>query len=52
MRHLLEGTSLKQSVIVDVAKLLGFSAVLLPLALWALQLAVGTARRRGTIVEY
>jgi ABC-2 type transport system permease protein len=37
---------------VAVAKLVGFTAVLLPLSLWALHAALDHSRRRGTITEY
>jgi ABC-2 type transport system permease protein len=37
---------------VCAAKLVGFTAVLLPLSLWSLQRAVSYSRSRGTITEY
>lgn len=52
MRHLLVGTPLIDSPWLDVAKLVGFGAVLFPMSLLALRAAVGAARRKGTIIEY
>lgn len=51
-RHLLLGTALHQPVWLEVAKLAGFSAVLLPISAAALTAAVQFGRRRGTITEY
>jgi hypothetical protein len=39
-------------VAVELIKLLGFSAVLLPLAVAVVRLAVHTNRHRGTLIEY
>jgi hypothetical protein len=36
----------------DVAKLVGFSAVLLPLGVGGLMLAIDRSRRLGTLTEY
>jgi ABC-2 type transport system permease protein len=36
----------------SAAKLVGFTAVLLPLSLWCLQRAMSCSRSRGTITEY
>lgn len=52
LRHVLVGTSLTGSAWLDAAKLVGFAAVLLPLAAWTLRAAVRAGRRSGAIVEY
>jgi ABC-2 type transport system permease protein len=52
LRHLLVGQSLRDSAWVDVAKLVGFSAILLPLGVAGLSLAIDRGRRRGTLTEY
>ncbi len=52
LRHLLVDTGLEDPVWLDVAKLVGFGAVLLPLAAFVLQRAVRYGQRRGTIIEY
>jgi ABC-2 type transport system permease protein len=52
MRSVLVGTPLQDPAWLDVARLLGFAAVLVPLSLWALSRAVRVTRRRGTIIEY
>jgi ABC-2 type transport system permease protein len=52
LRNLLVGTELQNSAWADVAKLIGFAAVLLPVATWVTGRAVRTAQRRGTIIEY
>jgi ABC-2 type transport system permease protein len=36
----------------DLAKLVGFTAVLLPVSVWVLGRALEYGRRRGTLVEY
>lgn len=51
-RHVLVGTPLRGGPWTEVAKLVGFAVVLLPLAVLALKRAVGRARRTGTITEY
>jgi hypothetical protein len=45
-------TPLTGSAAGDVAKLVGFSVVTLPIALMALRGAVRRSRRSGTITEY
>jgi ABC-2 type transport system permease protein len=52
LRNLLVGTSLRDAPGVEVAKLVGFTLVTLPLALLLLRSAVERSRRRGTIIEY
>jgi ABC-2 type transport system permease protein len=52
LRHLLVGTPLADSPWLLVLKLVGFAAVLLPLALMVLRLTIRAAQRRGTIIEY
>lgn len=52
MRHLLVGTPLTAPAGVDLLKLVGFSAVLLPLAAALVNGAVRMGRRRGTLIEY
>jgi ABC-2 type transport system permease protein len=52
LRNVVVGTPLRDSVGLDLAKLAGFTAILLPLALVALRGALTKSRRRGTIIEY
>ena len=52
LRHLLVGQPLRASGWGDVAKLVGFTAALLPLGLAGLSLAVDRGRRLGTLTEY
>jgi ABC-2 type transport system permease protein len=52
MRSVLVGTPLTDPAWLDVARMLGFAAALVPLSLWALSAAVRVTRRRGTIIEY
>jgi ABC-2 type transport system permease protein len=52
LRNLLVGTPLRESAALSLVKLIAFPGVLLPLAIWTLNAAVGLARRRGTIIEY
>lgn len=52
MRNLLVGTELRDPAWVDVTRLVGFAAVLLPFSGWVAGRAVRAARRRGTIIEY
>ena len=52
MRNLLVGTPLQESALAEVAKLVGFAVVTLPLSLLLLRLAVNRSRARGTIIEY
>jgi ABC-2 type transport system permease protein len=51
LRNLLVGTHLRDSAGVELAKLVGFTVVTLPVSLLLLRGAVGRARRRGTIIE-
>jgi len=52
LRHLLVGQPLHGSAWGDVAKLLGFSAVLVPIGVAALAIAIERSRRQGTLTEY
>ena len=52
LRHLLVGTPIEGSPWVELAKLLGFAAVLVPGSLVLLSFALKAARRSGTILEY
>ena len=52
LRHLLVGQPLHGSAWADVAKLVGFSAVLLPLGVAAVTIAIERSRRLGTLTEY
>jgi ABC-2 type transport system permease protein len=53
MRHVMVyGSPLHDSVAVELAKMAGFSAVLMPLSVWALTAALRWSRRRGTVLEY
>jgi ABC-2 type transport system permease protein len=52
MRHVMVGTPLHQGLATELAKMVGFTAVLLPLSAVALSVALRVSRRRGTILEY
>lgn len=52
LRHLLVGTRSLQPVWVELLKLGGFAAVLTPMSLAAMWLAVHFSRRRGTLTEF
>jgi oleandomycin transport system permease protein len=52
LRHLLVGQELRYTAWEDVAKLLGFSAVLVPIGVGGLSLAIERGRRQGTLTEY
>jgi ABC-2 type transport system permease protein len=52
MRHLMLGTPLHASAAVELLKMAGFAAVLLPLSLLAVNGALKLSRKRGTILEY
>jgi ABC-2 type transport system permease protein len=52
LRHLLLGTPTIDPAWLEVAKLVGFTAVLLPISIGVLWLAVHFSRKRGTIMEY
>jgi ABC-2 type transport system permease protein len=52
MRNLLVGTPLEDPAWVNLLRLVGFAAVLMPLGAWLAGLAVRAAQRRGTIIEY
>jgi ABC-2 type transport system permease protein len=52
LRHVLVGTPLTDSTWLELGKLVGFTAVLLPLSFWLVQAALQAGRRRGTLIEY
>jgi ABC-2 type transport system permease protein len=52
LRNVLVGTPLEDPFAFELLKLVGFTAVLLPLSLLALRGAVTRSRRTGTIIEY
>ena len=52
LRHLLVGTRSVQPVWLELVKLGGFTAALIPVSTAVLWFAVGWSRRRGTIIEY
>lgn len=52
LRNVLVGTPLHEGVGAELAKLIGFLVVMIPLGLFALRLGLRTAQRRGTIMEY
>lgn len=52
LRHLLMGIRSAEPVWLELVKLGGFTALLLPGSAAVLWLAVGVSRRRGTIMEY
>jgi ABC-2 type transport system permease protein len=51
LRNLLVDTPLRDSELLELAKLVGFTLVTLPLALLLLRWAVERSRRQGTIIE-
>jgi ABC-type polysaccharide/polyol phosphate export permease len=51
MRHVVVGFPLSEPAAVELAKLAGFTAIGLPLAVAAIGVALGYCRRRGTILE-
>ena len=52
LRHLLVDTPLRQSAQVDLLKLVGFIAVLLPAGFALLRLSIHYGQRTGTVAEY
>jgi ABC-2 type transport system permease protein len=52
MRNVLVGTPLTDPLWADLARLVGFAAVLTPAAMYLLGRAINVSRRRGTIIEY
>lgn len=52
IRHVVVGTSLADPAWLDIAKLAGFTVVVLPLSLLALRAALNMSRRRGSTVQY
>jgi ABC-2 type transport system permease protein len=52
LRNVLVGTALRESAWLELAKLVGFLVLMIPLAYGTLRLAVRLAQKRGTIMEY
>ena len=52
LRNVLVGTPLTESLGLSLAKLFGFTAVLLPVSLLILKAALARSRSKGTIIEY
>jgi ABC-2 type transport system permease protein len=52
MRSALVGMEMSEPAVLAVAKLVGFAAVLTPVAMLVMAKAVHVSRRRGTIIEY
>lgn len=52
LRSVLVGTARTDSAWLDVAKLVGFAAVLMPVSVWALTRITELSQGRGTILEY
>lgn len=52
MRSTLVGIEMSEPAWLALTKLVGFAAILTPIALWLLARAVQVSRRRGTIIEY
>jgi ABC-2 type transport system permease protein len=52
MRHVLVDAPLRTPALLELAKIVGFTAAMVPLSLWALARTVRFTRRRGTIIEY
>ena len=52
LRHLLVGTRPVEAVWLELLKVIGFTAVLMPASIAILALAVRVSRRRGTIMEF
>lgn len=52
MRHLLVDAPLRDPASLQLAKMVGFTAGMVPLSLWVLARTIRFTRRRGTIIEY
>jgi ABC-2 type transport system permease protein len=52
MRHLMVGTPLHASWALELGKVIGFGALLMPLSVLAVHVALRRSRRGGTILEY
>ena len=52
LRHLLVDSPLADPAWLDIAKLVGFAGVLLPISGWCVAAAVRRSRKTGTIIEY
>jgi ABC-2 type transport system permease protein len=52
LRNVLVGTPLTDPTWLSVVKILGFTAVLMPAAVWLLKKTVVVSRRKGTVLEY
>ncbi len=52
LRHVMVDTPLHDAVGIEVLKMVGFAAVMLPLGIAAVSLTLQYSRRRGTVLEY
>lgn len=52
LRNLVVGLPLKESALLDLVRLLGFTLVGVPVSVWLLAWSIQASRRRGTITEY
>jgi ABC-2 type transport system permease protein len=52
LRHLLVGTPLEDSALLELGRLVGFFIVLFPVAIYGLRAAIRYGQRSGTIAEY
>jgi ABC-2 type transport system permease protein len=52
LRNVVVGTPLRDSLALDLLRLIGFTLILMPISLLALRSALTRSRRRGTIIEY
>jgi ABC-type multidrug transport system permease subunit len=52
LRHVIVGAELTDPLWLDLLRLAGFAAVLMPLAVLVVDRAVAVSRRRGTLTEY
>jgi ABC-2 type transport system permease protein len=52
LRNVIVGTPLRHSAWIDLVRLVGFAAVLMPLAALVVDKSVQVSRRRGTLIEY
>ena len=52
LRNLLVGTALRETATLDIAKMVGFLAIMVPAGLFGLRAALRYAQKRGTIMEY
>jgi ABC-2 type transport system permease protein len=52
MRHVVVDAPLRDPASLQLAKIVGFTAAMVPLSLWVLARTIRFTRRRGTIIEY